>query len=123
MRIISFGGRGVKKDERIVSCTFEELEQMRARGESKTDWARVDALPEEELEAAIGSDPDWADIPRDWYEHATPHYPDALRKLVRLRVDPDLLAWFKRQGPGYHARINAALRAFVAAHERTRARR
>jgi hypothetical protein len=37
MRIISFGGRGVKKDERIVSCTFEELEQMRARGESKTD--------------------------------------------------------------------------------------
>ena len=113
----------MKKDGNIVSYTVEELEQMRARGESKTDWARVDAMSEAELEAAIASDPDWADIPRDWYKHATPHCPDALRKHVRLRLDPDLLAWFKRQGPGYHARINAALRAFVEAHERARARR
>jgi uncharacterized protein (DUF4415 family) len=113
----------VKKDGNIVSYTVEELEQMRARGESGTDWARLDAMTEEELEAAIASDPDWAEIPRDWYKHATPHYPDALRKQVRLRLDPDLLAWFKRQGPGYQARINAALRAFVEAHERSRARR
>ena len=33
-------------------------------------------------------------------------------------LDPDLLAWFKRQGRGYQARINAALRAFVEAHKR-----
>jgi uncharacterized protein (DUF4415 family) len=118
-----FGGRGVKKGGNIVSYTVEELEQMRARCESRTDWARVDAMTEAELEAAIGSDPDWADIPHDWYKHATPHYPAALRKEVRLRLDPDLLAGFKRQGPGYQARINAALRAFVEAHERTRARR
>jgi uncharacterized protein (DUF4415 family) len=103
----------VKKDGNIVSYTVEELEQMRARGESRTDWARGDAM----TEAAIASDPDWADIPSDWYKHATPHYPPALRKEVRLRLDPDLLAWFKGQGPGYQARINAALRAFVDAHE------
>ena len=60
------------------------------------------------------------DIPRDWYQHARSHYPAAMRKEVRLRLDPDLLAWFKRQGPGYQARINAALRAFVEAHERNR---
>jgi uncharacterized protein (DUF4415 family) len=108
----------VKRDGTIVTYTVEELEQMRARGESETDWARVDAMTEEELEAAIASDPDWADIPRDWYKHARPHYPAAKRKEVRLRLDPDLLAWFKRQGPGYQARINAALRAFVEAHER-----
>jgi uncharacterized protein (DUF4415 family) len=112
----------VKKHDNIVSYTVEELERMRARCESKTDWARVDAMTEAELEAAIASDPDWADIPRDWYEHATPHYPEALRKEVRLRLDPDLLAWFKRQGPGYQRRINAALRAFVEAHHRARAR-
>jgi uncharacterized protein (DUF4415 family) len=112
----------VKKDGDIVSYTVAELEQMRSRGESKTDWARVDAMTEAELEAAIASDPEWADIPRDWYKHATPHYPAALRKEVRLRLDPDLLAWFKRQGPGYQVRINAALRAFVEAQERARAR-
>jgi uncharacterized protein (DUF4415 family) len=91
---------------------------MRARGESRTDWARVDAMTEEELEAAIASDPDWADIPHDWYEHATPHYPDSMRKQVSLRIDPDILAWFKRLGPGYRERINAALRAFVETQQR-----
>ena len=91
---------------------------MRARGESRTDWARVDALTEAELEAAIASDPDWADVPRDWYKQVVPHHPEARRQQVRLRLDPDLLAWFKRQGRGYQARINAALRAFVEAHER-----
>jgi uncharacterized protein (DUF4415 family) len=113
----------VKKDRDIAKYTAEELRAMVARGEDQTDWARLDAMTEEELEAASASDPDWADIPRDWYKHATPHNPDALRKQVRLRLDPDLLAWFKRQGPGYQARINAALRAFVEAHERRRARR
>jgi uncharacterized protein (DUF4415 family) len=108
----------VKKDGDIVSYTAEELRAMIARGEDQTEWALVDAMTEEELEAAIDSDPDWADIPRDWYEHATPHYPEAMRQEVRLRLDPDLVAWFKRQRPGYRARINVALRAFVEAHGR-----
>lgn len=89
----------MKKDGNIVSYTVEELEQMRARGESRTDWARVDAMTEAELEAAIANDPDWADIPRDWYKHARPHHPQALRKEVRLRLDPDLLAWFSARDP------------------------
>ena len=91
---------------------------MIERGEDETDWARIDAMTEAELESVIASDPDSADIPRDWYKHATHRYPEALRKEVRLRLDPDLLTWFKRQGPGYQARINAALRAVVEAHER-----
>ena len=108
----------MKKEASIVSYTVAELEAMRARGESRTDWARVDAMTEEELEAAIASDHDWADIPRDWYEHARPHYPEGMKKQVSLRIDPDVLAWFKRQGPDYRQRINRALRAFVDAHER-----
>jgi uncharacterized protein (DUF4415 family) len=108
----------MKRDGNIVSYTLEELREMRARGESQTDWARLDAMTEEELEAAIASDPDWADIPPDWVKHARPHYPRGLKKQVTLRLDPDILDWFKRQGTGYQTRINAALRAFVEAHER-----
>ena len=111
----------MRKRGNIVSYSAEELKEMIARGEDQTDWARVDAMTEAELEAAIASDPDWADIPRDWCTHATPCYPDGAKAQIRLRIDPDLLAWFKRQGPGYQARINAALRAFVEAHERKRA--
>jgi uncharacterized protein (DUF4415 family) len=103
----------MKKNGDIVSYTVEELEAMRARGESQTDWARLDAMTEEQLEAAIASDPDWADIPRDWYKHARPHYPAGMKRQVRLRVDPDILDWFKRQGPplpGPHERRAPRLR-------------
>jgi uncharacterized protein (DUF4415 family) len=31
---------------------------------------------------------------------------------IALRVDADVLSWFKAQGPGYQTRINAVLRAF-----------
>ena len=55
----------MKKRGNIVSYTADELREMVERGEDLTDWARVDAMTEAELEAAIASDPDWADIPRD----------------------------------------------------------
>jgi uncharacterized protein (DUF4415 family) len=108
----------VRKQGSIVSYSVEELREMLARGEDETDWARLDAMTEEELEAAIASDPDWADIPRDWVKHARPYYPREHKKQVTLRLDPDILDWFKRQGAGYQTRINAALRAFVDAHEK-----
>ena len=33
-----------------------------------------------------------------------------IKKPVTLRIDADVLAWFKKQGPGYQTRINQALR-------------
>jgi uncharacterized protein (DUF4415 family) len=38
--------------------------------------------------------------------------PVEAKASVSLRVDADVLAWFKAQGPGYQTRINAVLRAF-----------
>ena len=34
---------------------------------------------------------------------------------VSLRIDADVLAWFKARGPGYRTRMNAVLRAFKEA--------
>ncbi len=100
------------RKEHIRRYTVDELERV----ESRTDWARVDRMTEEELEAAIADDPDWRGLPPDWYEAARPFYPRGAKKQVTLRLDPDILAWFREQGPGYQTRINAALRAFVEAH-------
>ena len=44
------------RNEGIVRYTGDELETLRRRGESQTDWARVDAMAEEELEASIDRD-------------------------------------------------------------------
>jgi uncharacterized protein (DUF4415 family) len=34
------------------------------------------------------------------------------KSLISLRIDQDVIEWFKGQGPGYQTRINAVLRAF-----------
>jgi uncharacterized protein (DUF4415 family) len=103
----------MQKDERIVRYTAEELDALLRRGEDRTDYARLDAMSEEELEASI----DWADegVP-DWSTAQT-GIPAPQRQLT-LRLDRDVVAWFEAQGAGYQARMNAVLRGFVEAQRR-----
>jgi uncharacterized protein (DUF4415 family) len=37
------------------------------------------------------------------------------KQAISLRIDQDVLAWFRNGGPGYQTRMNAVLRAFVEA--------
>jgi uncharacterized protein (DUF4415 family) len=39
------------------------------------------------------------------------------KSLLSLRVDSDVLSWFRAQGPGYQSRMNALLRAYMQAHK------
>ncbi|WP_340643305.1 BrnA antitoxin family protein [Roseococcus thiosulfatophilus] len=96
-----------------------ELRERRAKGESRTDWARVDAKTEAELARDIATDPDWKNIPPDWHLDAIPVAPGT-KKLLSLRVDPDVVDWFRAQGPGYQTRMNAVLRAFMTAASKPR---
>jgi uncharacterized protein (DUF4415 family) len=85
---------------------------MVASGESKSDWARVDAMTDEEIEAQMRDDPDWADfIDVDW-SNATIVYP-VPKNPVSIRLDADVLDFFKATGKGYQTRINAVLRHFM----------
>ena len=91
---------------------------MRARGEGETDWAAVDAKTEEELAADTASDPAWDGIPEDWYKHARAASgplirPKENKRLVSVRYDADVIEWFKGQGRGWQARMNAVLRSFM----------
>jgi uncharacterized protein (DUF4415 family) len=38
------------------------------------------------------------------------------KRLLSLRVDEDVVAWFRSQGAGYQSRMNALLRAYMQAH-------
>ena len=91
---------------------------MRARGEGRTDWARVMAKTEAELEADIASDPHWADVPADWVLRArlvtgAMTCPAANKRQVTGRVDADVLDFFRAQGRGWQGRMNAVLRSFM----------
>lgn len=37
--------------------------------------------------------------------------------LLSLRIDSDVIEWFKKQGAGYQSRMNALLRAYMEAHQ------
>jgi uncharacterized protein (DUF4415 family) len=109
------------KEKRIRRFSATDLEERRARGESRTDLTRVRAKTAEELEHDIASDPDFSGVPEDWYRRAEAVMP-APKKLLSLRLDSDVVDWFKQQGPGYQTRINAVLRAFVQQTAKKRAR-
>lgn len=84
---------------------------MRRRGETKTDWAKVDATTEAELEASIAADPDDVHEPVDWTTTVVGLPPG--KEAIKLRIDRDVLDWFRAGGKGYQTRMNAVLRAFM----------
>ena len=75
------------------------------------------AKTEAELERDIATDPDFKDVPRDWYRDAEAVMPTQ-KKLLSLRFDADVVDWFKQRGPGYQTRMNAVLRAFIQQKKR-----
>ena len=111
----------MRKEKSIKRFSAAELEKRRARGESRSDLARVRAKTEEELERDIANDTDFKDVSRDWYKDAEAVMPTQ-KKLLSLRLDADVIEWFKERGPGYQTRMNAVLRAFVN-HKQKRKKR
>lgn len=91
------------------------IRKLRDARRGRTDWQRVDALTEEELEAAIASDPDTEELVPGWLERAKLLRPPQPKERVTVRLDADVLKWFRQQGPGYQTRINAVLRSYVEA--------
>jgi uncharacterized protein (DUF4415 family) len=82
----------------------------------QTDWARVDALTDEEIEAAVRDDPDAAPIvDAEWFAGAALVMPES-KEQISIRLDRDVLAHFRKY-PRYQTRINAILRAAME-HEK-----
>jgi uncharacterized protein (DUF4415 family) len=81
------------------------------RRKGNTDWARVDALTDEDIARAVADDPDAAPIDLDWSNAVLVMPPK--KKAISIRVDEDVLDFFKREGEGYQRRINAVLRSYM----------
>jgi uncharacterized protein (DUF4415 family) len=103
-----------KKKENIVRFSEEEIRNRVKRGETKTDWARVNAMTEEEVERNALEENRRLGIPDDWYKDAYAVYP-VEKERITIRIDRDVLQYFRDQGKGYQSRMNAVLRAFMSA--------
>jgi uncharacterized protein (DUF4415 family) len=100
-----------RKSSTIVRRSARQIEALRRRGGSRTDWKKVDAMSEAGLEASIAADPDDVHEKLDWTKAVKALPPP--KQPVKLRVDADVLDWFRRTGKGYQTRMNNVLRAFV----------
>jgi len=101
------------RNERIIRRKWGE----RRRG--KTDWAAVDALTDKEIEEAVRSDPDAVPIDIDWSKAVLVIPPKKM--AISIRVDEDVLDYFKKQGAGYQRRMNAVLRSYIQQKRKKRA--
>jgi uncharacterized protein (DUF4415 family) len=90
--------------------TSEQLQAMRERGESRTDWQKVDALHQAQ------DDADEDDLVIDW-QSAQLVIPKS-KKHINLRVDDDVVDFFKKTGSGYQTRMNAVLRSYMLSQQR-----
>ena len=87
----------------------------------KTDWARLRAMTDRDIERAVRADPDAAPILTErWLRNAKLVMPIERRPKVAisLRVESEVIDWFKAQGGPYQSRMHAVLKAFVEAHQR-----
>lgn len=78
---------------------------------SKANLARLDALRDGDI--------DYSDIPElgdEFWKNLRLLRPTK-KTMVSLRVDDDILDWFRQQGKGYQAYMNAVLRSFVETHK------
>lgn len=82
----------------------------------RADLARLRGMSEPDIRRVAPTD--LADLPEDFWDGGELVTPVS-KKAISLRVDKDVLDWFKETGPRYQTRINAVLRAYVA---RTRTR-
>jgi len=89
-----------------------------ARG--RANLGKLRRVTEREIERT--SPPELAGLPDDFWNDAILVNPVA-KQPISLRVDRDVLAWFKAQGPRYQSRINAVLRSYVSAMRQPAKRR
>jgi uncharacterized protein (DUF4415 family) len=84
----------------------------------KSDLDKLRKLTDAEIEASIADDPDWSD---DWNWSEAVLVTPPRKKAISIRVDEDVLDYFKKDGAGYQRRMNAVLRSYMQQKRKKRA--
>ena len=84
----------------------------------KTDWDELDTLTDEQVRAGVEADPDAHPTDEAFWKTAKVVMPQP-KETMTIRIDADVLEWFRKQGRGYQTRINAILRSYMRAHQDT----
>ncbi len=118
-----------KQKEKIVRFSSEEISQMAKQKKWQSNWEKADSITEEELEEMVKNDPDDVYLEDEDFgkgtlyrngEWARQFEEPKKKKQITLRLDEDVLEYFRDTGRGYQTRINNVLKAFVRAQQESR---
>jgi uncharacterized protein (DUF4415 family) len=82
---------------------------------SQTDWKRIDAMKDQDIDLE-----ETPEIPAEMFARSIVRRglkPVSRKTQLTLRIDSDVLEFYKKQGAGYQTKINALLRAYMEAHQ------
>jgi len=101
----------MRKKNDTVRYTAKEIKAKIARGEDRTNWRKANAVTGKKLETSMRADVDDVQGEPD----LTPGVMGvpAPKQHINIRVDHDVLEWFKSNGRGYQTLMNNVLRVFV----------
>jgi len=99
------------RKEHIVKYTDEELISVTKQEGSLSNWDKAAGMTSAEVEASVASDLDEAGMVMDW-DDASLELPQP-KAVLNMRVDKEVLDYFRMTGKGYQSRINAVLRSYV----------
>jgi len=84
------------------------------RKNSKTDYKRLDSMKDKDIDYS-----DIAELDDDFWAKAKLVEPQPKVK-VTIRLDPQIIVWFKKRSDHYQTKINTVLRSYVAAKKETK---
>jgi uncharacterized protein (DUF4415 family) len=113
---VGFNHRQIAALPNVRALTSEQIDLAKRIGalpshEGELTLDQIAALPDEEI--------DLSDIPEltdEFWANAVLFSPKPIKEMVTIRLDADVLEYFRRPGPGYQTRINAVLRLWIKAH-------
>lgn len=99
-----------------TNTSIAETEPEGSKAEDADErWAEIDALTDEEIAKAVADDPDAPPILDETFWANAKLVMPVAKQAISIRLDEDVLTFFKALGPGYQSRINAVLRAYMDA--------
>jgi uncharacterized protein (DUF4415 family) len=105
----------MRKKNGIVRYTAKQIAGKIARGEDRTNWRKANSLTGRRLDVSIRADIDDIRGEPDWTQAVMGVPPP--KDHINIRIDHDVLEWFKSRGRGYQTLMNNLLCAFVKSQQ------
>jgi uncharacterized protein (DUF4415 family) len=84
-----------------------------------SDWEKINALRDSDAQDNAHADPDNQPTDASFWADADLFAPEPQKIPIHIRISPDILEFFKKDGPGYQTRIHRVLEHYVTQQQRT----